>query len=43
MNRIPRLLGLCAQSLVLGTLLFVAIVKLLSVSTGARVFFYQGF
>ena len=38
-----RILGVVCQSLVLGSLLFLALVSLVALSTGARVFQYQGF
>ena len=40
---IYRLLGIVCQSVVLGTLLFIALMKLIALSTGTRVFLYQGF
>lgn len=38
-----RLLGIACQALVLGTLLFLALAKLIALTSGARVFQYQGF
>ena len=38
-----RLLGITIQAAVLGTALFLAILKLVAISTGSRVFLYQGF
>ena len=35
--------GRVAQAVGLGTLLFLAIVKMAAMNSGARVFFYQGF
>ena len=43
MNRFARLAGICLQGLVLGLLLFLALMKLLALESGARVFRYQGF
>lgn len=43
MSDAGRLLGRCVQGLVLGSLLFLAIVSLISTATGAVVFRYQGF
>ena len=41
--RWARRLGWAVQALVLGALLFLAIATLIGLSTGARVFRYQGF
>jgi hypothetical protein len=38
-----RILGIVLQSLVLGFLLFSAILQLAALSAGARIFRYQGF
>ena len=38
-----RLLGIAVQALCLGTLLFLAVCKMVSLESGARVFRYQGF
>ncbi len=38
-----RLLGIVLRSIVLGTLLFVAILGLLELSSVSRIFRYQGF
>jgi hypothetical protein len=38
-----RALGIALQALVLGVLLFFAIVALIGLNTGARIFQYQGF
>jgi hypothetical protein len=38
-----RLIGITCQAVVLGSLLFLAILKLIAMSTGARVFLYEGF
>lgn len=38
-----RILGISVQAVVLGILLFVAILKLLPQANNARLFFYQGF
>lgn len=43
MTRFSKWAGMLLQGLVLGTLLFVALVNLLSMSEGARVFRYQNF
>ncbi len=43
MNQIGRIIGVALQALILGTLLFVALVRLIGVAGGARVFQYQGF
>ena len=43
MNRFGWWLGVAVQALVLGTLLVVALANLSAVSTGARIFRYQGF
>lgn len=39
----PRLIGMWVQGLVLGVLLFFALSELLRLSSGARIFRYQGF
>ncbi len=41
--RWARLAGRILQALVLGVLLFLAILKLLAIHSNARVFHYQGF
>ncbi len=38
-----RITGIIIQAAVLGTALFLAILKLVAISTGSRVFLYQGF
>jgi len=38
-----RWMGIIIQAIVIGTLLFVAVVKLTSAHTDARIFQYQGF
>ena len=38
-----RILGVITQAVVIGVLLFLAIVSLLGVGSGATVFRYQGF
>ena len=38
-----RALGIVCQAIVLGALLFLALTKVVALSTGARVFQYQGF
>ena len=38
-----RLAGIVVRAVVLGTLLFVALAKLVQLSTSAQVFQYQGF
>jgi hypothetical protein len=43
MSAWAKWLGIALQSLVLGTLLFWAIVELLSITQAARIFRYQGF
>lgn len=43
MKRRARQLGIWLQGLTLGFLLFIAIVQLLALSSGARLFDYQGF
>ena len=43
MNRLARWTGIALQGLVLGALLFLALMKLFSLQAGARVFRYQGF
>jgi len=43
MKTAARVAGACVQGLVLGVLLFFAVMRLLSLSTGARVFRYEGF
>jgi hypothetical protein len=42
-SRWPRLLGIALQALVLGTLLFLALVNLIAMGEGARIFRYQNF
>jgi len=39
----PRMLGIAIQSLFLGTLLFLAVMKLIALRSGAQVFHYEGF
>jgi len=39
----PRILGIICQALILGTLLFLALIKLSAIVTGAHIFQYQGF
>jgi hypothetical protein len=39
----PRLLGITLQALVLGTLLFLAVARLVGLESGARIFRYQAF
>jgi len=39
----PRMLGIAVQSLFLGMLLFLAIMKLIAVRSGTQVFHYEGF
>jgi hypothetical protein len=39
----PRILGITVRSLLLGTLLFLAIMKLIALRSGAQVFHYEGF
>ena len=43
MLRCGRILGIVAQALVMGTLLFVAVFRLAGILGGARVFQYEGF
>ena len=43
MNRFGHIIGIAIQASVLGTLLFIAMVRLIGVAGGARVFQYQGF
>lgn len=43
MNRFAYTLGIVTQAVVMGTLLFFAIGKLISLETGARLFRYQAF
>ena len=43
MSAMTRVLGICVQAVVLGTLLFFALVHLIGLSSGARIFQYQGF
>jgi len=38
-----RFLGEALQAIVLGSLLFLAVLELIALSTGSRVFLYQGF
>jgi len=40
---LPRALGVLLQALILGSLLFFALVNLLATSGGARIFRYQNF
>jgi len=40
---LPRLVGIALQAFVLGTLLFVAVVRLVALHTDARLFRYQAF
>jgi len=41
--RMARITGILIQALVLGTLLFFAIGRLVAIESGARVFRYQAF
>ncbi len=43
MNKMARFLGICIQGIVLGSLLFLALVTLLQMTGGARIFQYEGF
>jgi len=43
MNTVSHWLGIGVQSTLLGALLFWAIVELTALTSGARVFHYQGF
>jgi hypothetical protein len=43
MTRTARLAGMLLQGLVLGAFLFAALVKLMSLTSGARIFRYQNF
>lgn len=43
MSRIGRWIGIVMQALIVGLLLFVALVRLAGMVGGARVFQYQGF
>lgn len=43
MNRLAFFLGVLLQSVALGALLFLALVELAALASGARVFHYQGF
>ena len=43
MIRLAKTLGIITQGIVLGSLLFLALIRLMAVSEGARVFQYQGF
>ncbi len=38
-----RMLGIVVQAAVMGSALFLALLKLVALSTGSRVFLYQGF
>jgi hypothetical protein len=38
-----RILGIACQAILLGSLLFLAVAKLIAMSSGARVFQYEGF
>jgi hypothetical protein len=40
---IPRMLGIALQAVVLGTLLFLAIVKMTALSSNLHLFQYEGF
>jgi len=40
---LPRVMGIVFQAVVLGSLLFLAIGKLVALGTASRVFVYQGF
>jgi len=42
-SRVARVLGICAQALVLGALLFLALVQLVAERGGATAFLYQRF
>lgn len=39
----PRAAGVALQALILGSLLFLALVNLIAMSEGARIFRYQNF
>ena len=41
--RLPRLLGIVLQALVLGVFLFLAVGRLVGLEAGARIFRYQAF
>ena len=43
MSRFGRITGIVVRALVLGTLLCIALVKLLSFASGARIFRYEGY
>lgn len=43
MNTVARLAGVALQAMVLGSLLFLAVVEMAALTTGARIFRYQGF
>ena len=43
MNRAACVVGILLQSLILGSLLFLAILEAAATATGARPFVYQGF
>jgi hypothetical protein len=38
-----RVFGIACQAVLLGSLLFLAVAKLIAMSSGARVFQYEGF
>ena len=42
-NRMVRLAGIAVQAAVLGYLLFIAVMRMVAVESGATVFRYQGF
>ena len=42
-NTLARLAGIAVQSAVLGYLLFIAVMRMVAVESGATVFRYQGF
>jgi hypothetical protein len=42
-NKVARLGGIAVQAAVLGYLLFIAVMRMVAVESGATVFRYQGF
>jgi hypothetical protein len=42
-GRLARLAGIAVQAAVLGYLLFIAVMRMIAVDSGATVFRYQGF
>ena len=42
-NRMARLAGIAVQAALLGYLLFIAVMRMVAVESGATVFRYQGF